>query len=172
MTYRLSIDGFVRKLRGMDKEIEGAVVRGFQAAGLVLAAEVPQQIRKTEPHPAVDTGALGNSVQYTLLPDGCEVAVTAPHAAPIENGTRPFWPPSKPLEEWVLRKGLADSPKEAKRIAFLVRKKIAEQGIAPRRYFRKSWIASRRRMHAEVRRELKLLGYGKVRVRSTKSFDD
>lgn len=167
MTMRLSIDGFVRKLEAMPEEVRSAAVRGLQGAAMVLAAEVPIQISHASPYPAVDTSYLRNSVQLTVLHDGAEVSVDAPYAAPMEYGTRPFTPPLKPLVEWAMRKGFAEDEKGATAIARAVQKKIAREGIAPRAYFRKSWNKSRRKMHAEVRRELRAIGYGKVRVLST-----
>ena len=169
--YRITIDGFIRRSREIPEDLRRASVRGFQAAGLVLAAEVPVQISRTSPHPAVDTGALRNSVQFTPLPDGCVVSVTAPHAAPIENGTRPFSPPLRPLIEWALRKGLADTEEEAKQVAFRVRAAIRRRGIAPRYYFRTAWQKSRPAMRRAIKAELDKLPYGTVRVRISKGGD-
>jgi hypothetical protein len=45
-----------------------------------------------------------------------------------EFGTKPFWPPQESVAKWVRDKGIA-SGSEAERVAFFVRKKIAQKGI-------------------------------------------
>ena len=44
----------------------------------------------------------GWSVQNRV--DGAELRNDCPHAAIIEEGSRPHWPPRGPLREWVIRK--------------------------------------------------------------------
>ena len=51
------------------------------------------------------------------------------HAAPMEYGTKAFWPPRAPIEAWVGRKfGLQGSARRS--VAFLVRRTIA--GLSPK----------------------------------------
>lgn len=52
----------------------------------------------------------------------------ANYAEAQEFGTKPFWPPKGPLEEWGRRKGL--TPKQV----FLVRRAISRKGIKPKGY--------------------------------------
>ena len=65
-----------------------------------------------------------------------------PHAAPIEFGTEPFWPPIKPLVEWADR--VAGDPS----LGYYVRWKIAQEGIDEQPYLRpgaeiqKEWYKS------------------------------
>lgn len=47
-----------------------------------------------------------------------------------ELGTKPFWPPRAPLEEWGRRKGM--SPQQV----YLVRRSISRKGIKPKHYMR------------------------------------
>jgi hypothetical protein len=53
-----------------------------------------------------------------------------PHAAPIEFGTEPYWPPIKPLVEWAER--VAGDPS----LGYYVQWKIAQEGIDSQPYLR------------------------------------
>ena len=53
-----------------------------------------------------------------------------PHAAPIEFGTDPYWPPIDPLKEWANRVGGDES------LAYAVQYKIAQEGISEQPYLR------------------------------------
>jgi hypothetical protein len=53
-----------------------------------------------------------------------------PHAAPIEYGTEPYWPPIKPLVEWAER--VAGDPS----LGYYVQWKIAQEGIDSQPYLR------------------------------------
>jgi len=65
-----------------------------------------------------------------------------PHAAPMEFGTDPFWPPIKPLVEWAER--VAGDPS----LGYYVQWKIAQEGIDEQPYLRpgaevqKEWYKS------------------------------
>ena len=85
-----------------------------------------------------DRGFLQNSI-YGLVEDQWPRTVgvlgsPVEHAAPMEYGTVPFWPPSGSIEEWVGRKfGLQGV--ERRSVAFLVRRAIAQRGLRARRFF-------------------------------------
>jgi len=51
-----------------------------------------------------------------------------PHAAPMEFGTDPYWPPIQPLKEWAARVGGDDD------MAYAVQYKIAQEGITAQPY--------------------------------------
>lgn len=87
------------------------MVRGLRSAALRTKGEVVIQIDTAKPYPAVDRGTMRRSVDVDNHPDGALLSVDAPYAAAIENGTRPFFPPLAPLEDWVIRKGLAGKKK-------------------------------------------------------------
>lgn len=80
-----------------------------------------------------DRGLLQNSI-YSLVEDQWPRTVGVlgsplEHAAPMEYGTTPFWPPSAPIEAWVGRKfGLQGI--ERRSVAFLIRRTIA--GLSPK----------------------------------------
>lgn len=53
-----------------------------------------------------------------------------PYAAPQEYGTKPFWPPSQPLVEWAMRKGMTAG------VGYAVQQSIAKHGIKEKRFLR------------------------------------
>lgn len=65
-----------------------------------------------------------------------------PHAAPMEFGTDPYWPPIQPLKEWANRVGGGEG------LAYAVQYKIAQEGIDEQPYLRpgadiqKEWYQS------------------------------
>lgn len=166
MSRRVTIPEFQRILANLVPEIEKAMIKGLRSGALQLHRVVVSEIDAAQPFPAVDTGELRNSVDTELVRDGAIVSVKAPHAAIIEYGTRPFWPPLSPLIRWVERKRLG-TPEEAEGIARAIQRKIAKVGIAPRHYFAAAWARALPMIQTEVLRELAGLGYGHVRGRGT-----
>lgn len=136
--------------------IRGAVVRGVRSAAQRGVGILVEEIDKAEPYPAVNTGSLRQSARAGNTVDGAFVEVDAPHAAPINYGTRPFHPPLGPLVAWAVRKfGVTES--EAWRIAKGVAAKIAEEGIAPRHFFEKAMARIEELVDSEVQHELQEL---------------
>lgn len=95
---------------------------------------------------AVDTGRLINSFRVDPIPTGATLSNDAPHFLPIDQGRSPGEapPPIEPILEWVKRKQLVgkgraavnkngDLGNAALRVAYAVRRKIARDGIEPRR---------------------------------------
>jgi hypothetical protein len=158
----MTIPQFQRFLAALSPRIEAAIVRGLRSGGMWMKRTVVLEIGTAQPFPAVDRGALRNSVVYRPVSDGSVVSVDAPHAAIIEHGTRPFWPPLAPLVAWVRRKGFADA-RGAYAIARAVQRKIARDGIAPRHYFSKAWRRAVPMVEAEIAQELARLRVGQVR---------
>lgn len=136
-------------------KMDAAVIRGLQSATQRGIGEVVHQIDSTKPYAPNDVGTLRSSVRGLNRPTGGELRVEAPHAGPIEYGTRPYSPPIAPLAEWAIRKGLAQDEKQAKSIAFGIRKKASVKGFAPKHYFRRAMQVVRKTIiPAEVEREL------------------
>jgi hypothetical protein len=153
MRHRITLDQLPTLLRKLEPEMRAAIRRGLKSATLRAKHIVIEEIDKASPYPAVDTGGLRNSVKTDLR--GPAVIVDAPHAAPINNGTRPFWPPLAPLLTWVIRKGLADDEDDAEQIARAIQFKIAREGIAPRFFMEKAMARVRNDIiPAEIRAEL------------------
>lgn len=183
-THRVTFSEFERKLMTLVPEIKDACVRGLKSGALRLDGVVLEEIDNAVPFPAVDRGELRNSREVRMHPDGADVSVTAPHAVIIEEGTRPFWPPLAPLVAWVMRKGIGalqgpapgggrggnrtqrleryiararwsnEIEDNARRVARLIQKKIARDGIKPRHYFAKAWARAQPMIREEIDREL------------------
>lgn len=70
-----------------------------------------------------------------------EVSTTLSHAIPVELGTKPHMPPVQPLVDWAAQKfGLPED--EAKRVGFLVARKIATKGTKGHFMFEKAFDAN------------------------------
>ena len=149
----LTLAEFEKELGRLPSELEDAIVRGLRSASQRGVGVMVEAIVTSKPFPAVDTGFLARSVESQNVPGGGVIVVDAPHAAVIDNGARPFWPPAAPLIEWANRKfGLDDV--EARRVAFAVRKKISREGIAPRHFSRTAMATIRKIIPIEVESEL------------------
>lgn len=81
-----------RDLRGRQKAVEKAIAR--------TATQGARHVRRNVP---VAHGELRNSVKAV---DGHRIVADAPHAAPVETGSRPHWPPLAPLVKWVKLRGM------------------------------------------------------------------
>jgi hypothetical protein len=150
---RVTLGDFARGLEKMPDEIEAAIIRGLRSAALRGVGIVKEEIATSKPHPAVDKGDLIRSVHYSPGKRGGFVVVDAPHAAFVEMGTRPHWPPFLPIYRWVQRKITRDEYKAAA-IAKRVRAKIAAHGTEPRHFMRKAARRIKLIMPIEVEREL------------------
>lgn len=146
----VTLEGWQRALLALNPELRRKTIRGLRGAARVLQAEVVQQIHAVG---AVNLGELAKSVSVTTVEDGAEVTVDAPHAAPIEEGTRPFRPPLRPLMLWALRKFSLDEG-EAWRVARAVAAQIEKEGIAPRYYFATALEEAAGEMRDEIAREV------------------
>jgi len=142
-------------LKNLPAAVEGSVIRGLQSATLRMVGVVTDEIDNMQ---LVDMGDLRRSVTADMSPRGGHIEVKSPHAAPIENGTRPFMPPIKPLEEWVKRKGLhlrtRKEDSNAKSIAWAIAMKFKKYGMKPRHYFKTAWQQAPQIAREEVNREL------------------
>ena len=153
MARKITLSRFARKIAKMGPQMERAIIRALRSSALQLDRRVLQEIDSAEPFPAVDRGELRNSRSIEIIKRGAIVSVTAPHAPHIEYGTRPFFPPLGPLARWALRKGIAEDEGEAYAIARNIQRKIGNEGIKPRHYFKKAW--DRFVKHGVVTREIK-----------------
>jgi hypothetical protein len=153
---QMTLAQFQKYLDSQPPKLKAAVVRGLRSAAQRGVGVVVEEIDKAEPYPAVNTGSLRQSARAENTEYGAAIVVDAPHAAPINNGTRPFYPPIGPLVVWAMRKfGVTEN--EAHKIARNVAKKIAEEGIEPRHFFEKAMARMDAIIEAEVGRELQEL---------------
>ena len=154
-TKSITIDEFARLVKDLPAAVEHATIRGLRSAGERAVLEVVTEIDNAEPDPAVDSGALRQSVHSEPLDDGYEVVVDAPHAPFMEYGTRPHFPPLGPIFVWVMRKGLASTDEEGEQIAWAIAATIAVFGIEPRHFFRKAMVRVRNKIvPQEINHEL------------------
>lgn len=105
-TLTVSLEEFGIEIEKLPKRMERTIIKGLRFGARRLQVFTAVEISNAQPRPAVDTGGLKRSTRVDRKPTGAEVTVDAPHAAAIEHGTRPHWPPLAPLVRWVIRKGL------------------------------------------------------------------
>ena len=78
--------------------------------------------------PSVATGELLNSIRYEVTEDALRV-YAFDYIYYLEKGRKPGKrPPTAALIPWVFAKGMADTDKEARSIAFLIARKIGQKG--------------------------------------------
>jgi hypothetical protein len=85
---------YVRHQRQRAKRILNAIRRAVDRAVKIVKRAVP-----------VAFGELREAVHARARERGGAVIVDAPHAAPVEEGSRPHTPPLEPLIEWVRLRG-------------------------------------------------------------------
>ncbi len=89
--------------------------RRLQAAAVVAARQGTIVVKRRVP---VAFGELRESVHAEERTRGAAVVVDAPHAAPVETGSRPHTPPLAPLVAWVKLRGAQGllSPRQVGRL--------------------------------------------------------
>lgn len=142
--YEISEADFVRRFAEIEAERPEAVKRGI-ASAILLNAEI---VARSAPK---DTGDLKKSVHGVIVSPGGYVVVDAPHAAMVENGSRPHFVPVKALIPWCIRHS---SQVEGVRFAYALQRKIAREGTKPTWFVRKTLPMQRRILKAEVEHEL------------------
>ena len=107
-------------------ELRNATARG-------VLASIPDLVRASP----VDTGLYAQSWDMTVGEFDVTIGNSAPHAAIIEHGARPFTPPLAPLLAWAKRvTGSGSQPPDYDdhvwALAIYTQKKIAAEGMKPR----------------------------------------
>ncbi len=105
--------------------------------------EVDRQLREGNFAPAKGKGAfyigdLARTFTEELNYLEKSILYDAPHAEPIEFGTRPHFPPLQPLVEWAHIKLKLPYNGEAERAGYLIQQHIGKFGTLPRPFFRRS----------------------------------
>ncbi len=80
-----------KDMRARQKRVERAVKKSARRGASVVRRNVP-----------VAFSELRDSVHA----DGTTIVADAPHAAPVETGSRPHFPPIEPIERWVKLRGM------------------------------------------------------------------
>lgn len=152
-TKTVSLAQFAKEMRELGPKLEETIVRGLRSTAHRMPEIVRDELSSTSPHPAIATGELARSTKVDTVEDGAIVGMDAPHAAFIEEGTRPHFPPLQPLKDWA-RLRFGGSEAEIDQIAFLVARKISRHGIEPRHYFKASVDRIEQLVGDDIKREI------------------
>lgn len=120
--------------RVLGAEVERQLPQLKEATRNGLLKSIPDLVEKSP----VDTGLYASSWQFTETEKTMILGNSAPHAAVIEYGARPFTPPITPLLQWAKRvlgdpSQPPDYSPEVRSLAYGVRDKIRREGMKPRR---------------------------------------
>ncbi len=177
--------GTVRHLTGLS-QLEAALKRDMRAVRRKVVQATQQTARlgagTIAAQAPVAFGSLRESVKARNTSDGARIVASAPHAAALEVGSRPHWPPLGPLEAWVKLRGMqglnagatargspgamaaaiaargtsTSTPINAPRqIAFLIARAISVHGTKPHWYVRSALPEIRTLLNANVVQNLK-----------------
>lgn len=83
-----------RDMVKLQSRLYTATLKAAQVGAKAAAFRVP-----------VAFGELKQSIRAESTASGARVIADAPHAAPVEFGSRPHWPPLEPLVKWVRLRG-------------------------------------------------------------------
>lgn len=136
----VSDDAVRRALSAAPAIIDEELVPAILEAQLLLEREVVDRT------PTSGAGTLRGSIGALPITFSEGVMIGAvgtslAYAQPVEEGSKPHRPPVEPIADWVQRK-LGKDPKEAKKIAWGIAGKIAEQGSPGAHMFREGLAAT------------------------------
>lgn len=131
MTTTVKLNDFAQILRDFPGKSLEAVKKGTVSG---VAKSIPDLVANSP----VDTGLYAQSWSFTADEQTVILGNTAPHAAIIEDGARPFTPPIAPLLAWAKRvlRDPSQPPEYSPRVWALakgVQKKISSEGMKPRK---------------------------------------
>jgi hypothetical protein len=150
--YRLKVEDFPARLHADLLAKREKVVRGLRQGAWRGISHIHEAIVRSEPYPPQDTGRYTASWSVEDEVDGATIYNPVLYARIIEEGRNPGrWPPRKAIERWARRKF---GPEEGRRIAFLVQRKIGQQGTPGKWVLRRAWPKIVRSALAEVLRSL------------------
>lgn len=95
------VGSIAEALEDLAKHVEQSVRRGVRKAARSAASTIRRDVPRA-------FGELADSihVEDTAGESHSQIVADAPHAAPIETGSRPHWPPLAPLIAWVRLRGM------------------------------------------------------------------
>jgi hypothetical protein len=140
---RVKLEDFPGRLKADMKAREKRVRHALETTALRGAAYVKTRVPYA-------FGELRESVRA----QGTQIVADAPHAAPVETGSRPHWMPVRALFKWVALKFSHLSPADQRRVAYAIQHKIAERGTKPRWYMRGSLPQIQKILDREIKRAL------------------
>lgn len=153
MTYRVTLKQFIKTLPQIDDDLRIGLVRGLRASGHALKRGIAEQIMSDK---VFDRGELHASIAYEPLIDGSSVTAQAPHAAVVEYGSRPHWPPIGPLKDWCRRHGMDEG------VAYAIARKISKHGTRPRHYFQLGFERAIDQMAEDILLEVDKVKHGHI----------
>jgi hypothetical protein len=108
----VQVDSFAALQRRLKSDLKQKQ-KQFEAATRKTAREGVTYVRRNIP---VAFGELRSSLHAEKSPPA--IVADAPHAAPVETGSRPHWPPFAPILRWVQFRGIQGrlAPKRMKRL--------------------------------------------------------
>ena len=114
--------------QGFGAVVIDATVQELHRIGQDMRTAIAEEMDRHGINVSGDTRA---SVTYTVEPENERIVLTAGpgtgYAFYVYAGTKPHWPPSRPIVKWVKKKlGVSDA--KADSVAFLVQRKIAHRG--------------------------------------------
>ena len=135
-----------------------AAVKKAALAASVNAAELGTTLAIAEPDKkgSVDRGQFKNAWESKPMFFGAQIRNGAPYAGFIEQGTRPHFPPLKPILAWVMRKHKM-SEEDAYPIARAVQAKIGRSGTKPKFIMKDILPKIKRVWQDEVSREIEAI---------------
>ena len=132
MTVNSNINTFDENISRILAATESALLAGM----LMIEKKVVEYLRKENIN---DTGYLQKSITSEVRREAYRIlgitGTNMRYAIFVHQGTRPHWPPIKPIKKWVIHKlGIrgADVPK----VTFLVRRKISKVGTKGKPFFK------------------------------------
>jgi len=138
------LDEFNKKVEQIQRDISGSPMRAAMAQATLLVA------RTARMEAPVDRGPLRASITPdVVVRDRVVQGVVGSNLeyAPYQElGTRPFWPPWKPLYEWALRVVRGDK-EAAGALAAGARMAIAARGIRAKRFLQRARETNARRIY-------------------------
>jgi len=123
------------KMEQVARDIQGNIFRGGMAKATLL---VQRDAKRNAP---VDRGPLRASITPEIISGPTVVqgivGSNLKYAPYQELGTRPFWPPWRPIYEWALRK-VRGNRQAAGALAHRARISIATRGIQAKRFLQRA----------------------------------
>jgi hypothetical protein len=131
MTTTIKLNDFAKVIQEMPGKTLEQVRKG-------TISGVAKSISGLVENSPVDTGLYAQSWNFTADEQSVVLGNTAPHAAIIEEGSRPFTPPIAPLLAWAKRvlKDSSQPPNYSPEVWALAKgtqNKIAQNGMQPRK---------------------------------------
>ena len=130
-----------RLFRRLDYLASGQfITNSLFRVGHMIRTRAIENLNKPTSHgevslPTSNSGELAKKIEVTSKGKSVFVISSAPYSAYVEFGTRPHYPPSKPLIKYVRRKYKL-SQKEAVRRGYALQKYIGKHGTKARPFFK------------------------------------